>query len=113
MPLAVFRLRHHENQWKNKHVESTLVPRLDEGSSPSSSTPPLIALTSVPRPELFLCRLAPVMRREGAKGLWLITRATAAHKDSMILAIMVEIYTCKYTYSILMSNNFNSVACRF
>ena len=38
MPLAVFRLRHHENQWKNKHVESTLVPRLDEGSSPSIST---------------------------------------------------------------------------
>ena len=76
-------------------------------------SPPLIALTSVPRPELFLCRLAPVMRREGAKGLWLITRATAAHKDSMILAIMVEIYTCKYTYSILTSNNFNSVACRF
>ena len=28
----------HENQVGNKHVESTLVPRLDEGSSPSIST---------------------------------------------------------------------------
>ena len=27
-----------ENQNKAKHVESKLVPRLDEGSSPSSST---------------------------------------------------------------------------
>ena len=27
-----------ENQNKAKHVESELVPRLDEGSSPSSST---------------------------------------------------------------------------
>jgi len=27
-----------ENQVETKHVESSLVPRLDEGSSPSSST---------------------------------------------------------------------------
>ena len=38
MRLVVFGLPHHENQVKTKHVESSLIPRLDEGSSPSSST---------------------------------------------------------------------------
>ena len=38
MGLAVFCLPHHENQEKTKRVESSLVPRLDEGSNPSSST---------------------------------------------------------------------------
>jgi len=37
--LAVSDLRRHENQAETKHVESSLVPRLDEGSSPSISTP--------------------------------------------------------------------------
>lgn len=36
--MAVFSLPPHEKQLKTKHVESSLVPRLDEGSSPSSST---------------------------------------------------------------------------
>ena len=36
--LVVFSLLQHENQVKTKHVESALVPRLDEGSTPSSST---------------------------------------------------------------------------
>ena len=35
--MALVRL-YFENQNKAKHVESELVPRLDEGSSPSSST---------------------------------------------------------------------------
>ena len=52
MPLAVFRLRHHENQWKNKHVESTLVPRLDEGSSPSISTKEAVPILTQP-PDYF------------------------------------------------------------
>lgn len=38
MALVVTCLCHHENQEATKHVESSLVPRLDEGSSPSSST---------------------------------------------------------------------------
>ena len=38
MRLVVYGLPHHENKAKTKHVESTLVPRLDEGSNPSSST---------------------------------------------------------------------------
>lgn len=38
MWLAVFGLPDHEKQSENTHVESTLVPRLDEGSSPSNST---------------------------------------------------------------------------
>ena len=38
MRLVVFGLPRHENQVKTKHVESSLIPRLDEGSSPSSST---------------------------------------------------------------------------
>ena len=36
--LVALVLQRHENQVKDKHVESTLVPRLDEGSIPSSST---------------------------------------------------------------------------
>ncbi len=38
MRLVVLILPHYENQVKTKHVESSLVPRLDEGSSPSIST---------------------------------------------------------------------------
>ena len=38
MWLVAFCLPLHENQVKAKHVESSLVPRLDEGSNPSSST---------------------------------------------------------------------------
>ena len=38
MWLVVFCLPLHENQEKTKRVESSLVPRLDEGSNPSSST---------------------------------------------------------------------------
>ena len=38
--MAVSSLWCHENQDETTHVESTLVPRLDEGSSPSSSTSP-------------------------------------------------------------------------
>ena len=36
--LVVSCLCQHENQIETKHVESLLVPRLDEGSNPSSST---------------------------------------------------------------------------
>lgn len=36
--LGVSTLPADENQQETKHVESTLVPRLDEGSSPSIST---------------------------------------------------------------------------
>ena len=38
MALVVTCLCRHKNQVATKHVESSLVPRLDEGSSPSSST---------------------------------------------------------------------------
>ncbi len=38
MLLVVSGLHHPDNQLETKHVESSLVPRLDEGSNPSSST---------------------------------------------------------------------------
>jgi len=37
--LAALRLPMLENQCRDKHVESIWLPRLDEGSTPSSSTP--------------------------------------------------------------------------
>lgn len=42
--MGVFLRLYHENQWKNKHVESLLVSCLDQGSTPCKSTPKGTAL---------------------------------------------------------------------
>ncbi len=50
--MGVFLRLYHENQWKNKHVESLLVSCLDQGSTPCKSTPKGTALVV---PFLFPC----------------------------------------------------------